>query len=126
MDIFYILILVIYAGIIGSVTPYVIGKSEHYGALVPSGLALTTGSAVWALLTWFGFPQNEGWIWTLVMLAMPAAVWVGSKLLDRARIKADEEYLIALKTGGVSARSESTRTESTSTESAPAASSSQA
>lgn len=104
MDFLYILILVIYAAVIGSVTPYVIGKSEHYGALVPSGLAITAGSVLWALLTWFGFPQNEGWIWTIVMLGMPAAVWLGSKFIDRARIKADEQYLIALKTGAVSAQ----------------------
>ncbi len=80
-----ILFIVIYAGILGLVAPYVGVKSEHYGSYVPTALALTSGSALWILLTWVGMPYDQAWIWIIVMLGMPAAMWFGGKLIEKRR-----------------------------------------
>ncbi len=68
-----ILFIVIYAGILGLVAPYVGVKSEHYGSYVPTALAVTSGSVLWILLTWVGMPHDQVWIWLIVMLGMPAS-----------------------------------------------------
>jgi hypothetical protein len=80
-----ILFLVIYAGILGLVAPYVGVKSEHYGSYVPTALAVTSGSILWILLTWIGMHYDEAWIWLIVMLGMPAAMWFGGKLIEKRR-----------------------------------------
>jgi hypothetical protein len=80
-----ILFIVIYAGILGLVAPYVGVKSEHYGSYVPTGLAVVSGSVLWILLTWVGMPYDQAWIWIIVMLGMPAAMWFGGKLIEKRR-----------------------------------------
>lgn len=82
LNIFFI---VIYAGILGLVAPYVGVKSEHYGSYVPTGLAVVSGSVLWILLTWVGMPYDQAWIWIIVMLGMPAAMWFGGKLIEKRR-----------------------------------------
>jgi hypothetical protein len=47
------------------------------------------------LLTWLGFGYTDGWIWSIVMIAMPVAMFFGSKALDKQRVKADEAALAA-------------------------------
>jgi hypothetical protein len=47
------------------------------------------------VLTWLGFGYTDGWIWSIVMLAMPVAMFFGSKALDKARAKLDEQALTA-------------------------------
>lgn len=79
--------IVVYAVILGSVVPYVGLNSEHYGTLVPAAIALTVGSLLWAVLTLVGMSHEDAWIWTIVMLAMPVAMWFGSKQLERIRAK---------------------------------------
>ena len=81
--------LVVYATILGLVAPYVIGKREQYGELVPAIASLVAGSALWAILTWVGLKYNEGWIWVIVMLAMPAALFISTSYLAKQRDKLD-------------------------------------
>ena len=77
--------IVIYALILGLVAPYVGVKSEKYGSFVPTALAAVAGSIIWIILTWAGFHYDEAWIWIIVMLAMPAALWFGAKRIDKLR-----------------------------------------
>lgn len=80
-----ILFIVIYAGILGLVAPYVGVKSEHYGSYVPTALAVTSGSVLWILLTWVGMPHDQVWIWLIVMLGMPASMWFVSNVIAARR-----------------------------------------
>jgi hypothetical protein len=52
---------------------------------VPTGLAVVSGSVLWILLTWVGMPYDQAWIWIIVMLGMPAAMWFGGKLIEKRR-----------------------------------------
>lgn len=89
------LFIVFYAAILGLVAPYVTLGSDRYGILVPPAIGLAAGSVLWILLTWLGFEYTSGWIWSLVMLGMPVAMFFGSKALDKARAKEDEKVLSA-------------------------------
>jgi lipopolysaccharide export LptBFGC system permease protein LptF len=91
------LFIVFYAAILGLVAPYVTLGSDRYGILVPPAIGLAAGSVLWIVLTWLGFSYVDGWIWSIVMLAMPIAMFLGSKALDKQREKLDEQKLIALK-----------------------------
>ena len=77
--------LVVYAVILGLVSPYVGLKSEKYGSLVPAAAAFLFGSLLWTILTWVGMSHTDGWIWTIVMVAMPVAMWFGPKQLEARR-----------------------------------------
>jgi hypothetical protein len=77
--------LLVYTVILGLVAPYVGLKSEKYGSLVPAVSALIAGSLLWTVLTWVGMSHVEAWIWIIVMLAMPAAMWFGPKRLEALR-----------------------------------------
>jgi hypothetical protein len=85
ISLLYVLFIVIYAVILGLVAPYVGVKSDNYGSLVPTALGLVSGSALWILLTWAGFHYDQAWIWVIVMLGMPAAMWFGAKYLEKKR-----------------------------------------
>ncbi len=77
--------LVVYAVILGLVAPYVGLKSDKYGSLVPSVASFIAGAIVWTILTWVGMPSTEAWIWIIVMLVMPAALWFAPKRLEAMR-----------------------------------------
>ena len=79
--------LVIYTAILGLVAPYIGLKSEKYGSLVPAASALVTGAVLWTALTWINFSHTEAWIWIIVMLAMPAVMWIAPKRIEKARTK---------------------------------------
>jgi uncharacterized membrane protein YeaQ/YmgE (transglycosylase-associated protein family) len=89
------LFIVFYAAILGLVAPYVQIGSDRYGSFVPPVIGIATGSVLWVLLTWLGFGYTDGWIWTIVMLGMPVAMFFGSKALDKQREKLDEQALAA-------------------------------
>jgi hypothetical protein len=80
-----VVFLVAYAVILGLVSPYVGLKSEKYGSLVPAAVAFAFGSLLWIILTWVGMSHTDGWIWIIVMVAMPAAMWFGPKQLEARR-----------------------------------------
>ncbi len=89
------LFIVFYAAILGLVAPYVQIGSDRYGSFVPPVIGLATGSVLWVLLTWIGFGYTDAWIWSIVMLGMPVAMFFGSKALDKQREKFDEQALAA-------------------------------
>jgi hypothetical protein len=92
------LFIVFYAAVLALVAPAVNIRSDRYGSFVPTTIALATGSFLWILLTVLGFGYTDGWIWTIVMLSMPAAMYFGSKFLASKRQKQDELALLGSKT----------------------------
>jgi CDP-diglyceride synthetase len=94
-----LLVIVAYAGLLALVAPFVMPRSEHFGNLVPGALALTSGSVLWLLLTWFGFPYNEAWIWMIVMLLMPVATWFGTSFIRKTRETEEANALEAIRLG---------------------------
>ena len=88
------LFIVFYAAVLALVAPAVNINSDRYGSFVPTAIALATGSFLWILLTVLGFGYTDGWIWTIVMLAMPAAMYFGLKFLASRRKKQDELALL--------------------------------
>jgi hypothetical protein len=96
MDVSFAVIL-LYTLVLGLVAPYISAHSEKYGALVPPTIALTTGSVLWAGLIWLGFGTQDGWLWMIIMLAMPLVMVFASARLASARDKAYEAKLAAAK-----------------------------
>ncbi len=94
-----LLVIVAYAGLLALVAPFVMPRSEHFGKLVPGAIALTWGSVLWLLLTWFGFPYNEAWIWLIVMLLMPVATWFGTSFIRKTREAEEAKALEAIRLG---------------------------
>lgn len=88
------LFIVFYAAVLALVAPAVNIRSDRYGSFVPTAIALATGSLLWVLLTIVGFGYTDAWIWSIVMLAMPAAMYFGPKLLASKRKKKDELTLL--------------------------------
>ncbi|CAB4638738.1 unannotated protein [freshwater metagenome] len=89
------LFIVFYTAVLALVAPYVQMGSDRYGVLVPPAIGLATGSVLWVVLTWVGFSYTSGWIWSIVMLAMPVAMFFGSRALRIHREKLDEQALAA-------------------------------
>ena len=77
--------ILVYAAILGLVAPYLGIDLKLIGSLVPGAIALVFGTLSWAALTWVGLPYDEAWIWLIVMLGMPAAIWFGAKYIDKRR-----------------------------------------
>ncbi len=77
--------IVVYGLILGLVAPYVNLSHEAVGSLVPTGLAIAAGSVLWAILTWAGMPYDQPWIWLIVMLTMPVAMFFGGKQIAKTR-----------------------------------------
>lgn len=96
-----LLIVAIYAGILALVAPYVFLMNDFVGKLAPLGIGLATGSLLWVILTWVGFNYAEPWIWFIVMLGMPVAVWVGVRWLQSSRAKLEAAELAKLEAGTV-------------------------
>jgi cyanate permease len=94
-----LLIIAIYAGILALVAPFIVGRSNNYGSLVPFGLAAVSGALLFLVLTWLGFSYEEAWIWFTVMLGMPAALWFGLKLIERKRTAEDDAELERIRSG---------------------------
>ena len=88
------LFIVFYAGVLALVAPAVKINSDQYGSYVPTAIALSTGSFLWILLTILGFGYTDAWIWTIVMVAMPVAMYFGPKFLESKREKKDQLTLL--------------------------------
>ncbi len=95
-----LLIILAYAAILGLVGTFVLDKSDHYGKFVPVSMSVIAGSALWLVLTWVGFSYSSVWIWFIVMLAMPAAGFFGTKILVSRREQAEAEELAAIRLRG--------------------------
>jgi hypothetical protein len=88
------LFIVFYAGVLALVAPAVKINSDQYGSFVPTAISLSTGSFLWILLTILGFGYTDAWIWTIVMVAMPVAMYFGPKFLESKREKKDQLTLL--------------------------------
>ena len=95
-----LLIILAYAAILGLVGTFVLDKSDHYGRFVPVSISLIAGSALWLLLTWFGFSYSSVWIWFIVMLSMPAAGWFGTNFLVAKREAEEARQLASIRLRG--------------------------
>lgn len=95
-----LLVILAYAGLLALVAPFVLPKSDFYGNLVPFGVALTTGSIIWLVFTWFGFNYQEAWIWFAAMIGMPIAVWFTAQFLSSAREAAEFSELQEIRLRG--------------------------
>lgn len=95
-----LIVVIAYAGLLALVAPFVLPKSDFYGKFVPFSLALGSGSVLWILLTWLGLSYQEAWIWLIVMLAMPAATWVGTLRLSQLREDLEAKELEELRLRG--------------------------
>jgi len=95
-----LLIILAYAAILGLIGTFVIDKSDHYGKFVPVSISVIAGSALWLVLTWVGFSYSSVWIWFIVMLAMPAAGFFGTKILVASRERAEAAELASIRLRG--------------------------
>ena len=94
MELAYIAFVVIYGLLLGLLAPYILGDNrEGYGMLVAPGVAITSGVLLWSVFTWVGLSPNDAWIWLLVMLAMPVAVWFGVHRIVKIRLVHEEEAI---------------------------------
>ena len=93
-----LLVIVIYAAILGLAAPYVNVRSVDYGQLVPSAIALNAGAILFGILIWTGIGTTNAWTWIIVMVAMPFAMAIGANRLAAARRASDAEALAKIKT----------------------------
>lgn len=77
--------IAIYGAILGLVAPYVGVASKAYHVTLPGAIATVFGLLLWAILIWTGLSPEQPWIWLLVMLTMPAAMWFGAKRVEVSR-----------------------------------------
>lgn len=93
-----IFVTVIGAGL-GGIIRYLVPGRRSYGlALLPAvGAAVT--AAVWAVLVWFGWEFDGGWIWVAAIGAGIVADVVVAIALPRARGAADARLLHELSGG---------------------------
>ncbi|MDE2386274.1 MAG: hypothetical protein KGL77_01060 [Actinomycetales bacterium] len=77
--------VVIYGAILGLVAPFVGLASERYHVVLPGIVATIYGAILWAILTWVGMDYTQPWIWLIVMLTMPVAMWFGAKRIEASR-----------------------------------------
>jgi len=93
-----LLIILIYAAILGLAAPYVNVRSLDYGQLVPSAIALASGAVVWVILLWSNLGATNALTWILVMVAMPVAMAIGANRLAKRRAASDAALLVKIKT----------------------------
>ena len=77
--------LVIYAAILGMVAPYVLGRNDDYGIIIPGASALISGLLLWTILIWAGMPTENAFTWIIVMLLMPIGLFFGMRYLAKRR-----------------------------------------
>ena len=97
-----VLFLVVYAGILGMVAPYVIGRNEDYGVVIPGAAALVGGLLIWVILIWVGMPVTNAFTWIIVMLLMPAIMWFAARRLSKMRDAENVQILADYVRGGQS------------------------
>ena len=103
-----LLLILVYAAILGLAAPYVNVRSLDYGQLVPSAIALNVGALLFTILMWTGLGTANAWTWIIVMVVMPFAMAIGANQLAAARRNADALALVNIKTNRAAAKVEDT------------------
>jgi len=98
-----LLIILIYAAILGLAAPYVNVRSLDYGQLIPSAIALNTGAIVWVVLLWANLGATNALTWIIVMVAMPVAMALFANRLAKRRAATDAQLLVEIKHSAVAA-----------------------
>lgn len=91
-------VMITYALIVGLVAPYILGKRETVGSLVPFGFSISIGSAIWILFTWLGLSQQEWWFWLILMLIMPLATYFFMLFIEKRRLAAEANAISSIRT----------------------------
>jgi len=100
-----VLFLVIYAGLLTAVVPYLSKHADDFGVLIPGALSLLIGSLVWSILTWLGLSDTDGWIWALTMVLMPVGLGFALPQYAKRRKSGQLDFVDAL-AGKVAASAE--------------------
>jgi len=98
-----IVFLLAYAGIYAAVVPYIFGRNENFGSLIPGAMAISFAVVLWSALTWAGMADTDGWIWGITMVAMPLGTGILMGLYGRGRAAGKLGFVDAL-AGGASAK----------------------
>ena len=93
-----LLLILIYAAILGLAAPYVNVRSLDYGQLIPSAIAFNVGAVLWAILLWTNLGAANPLTWIIVMVAMPIAMAIGANRLAKRRAETDAQLLANIKT----------------------------
>lgn len=78
-------VIFVYAALLGLVAPYLGIAGEHFGELVAGAAAFISGLVLSLVLTLTGLPFDNAWFWIVVMLLMPAAMWLVPNWLEKRR-----------------------------------------
>jgi hypothetical protein len=86
-----LLFVVMGAALIGLIPRYLLPARDTYGSALLPAVSAAVAAAVWAGLTWLGWPFDGGWIWWaslvaggLVALVLPIAIAPRRKRDDEA------------------------------------------
>jgi hypothetical protein len=86
-----LLFVVMGAALIGLIPRYLLPGRDTYGSALLPAVSAAVAAAVWAGLTWLGWPFDGGWIWWaslvaggLVALVLPIAIAPRRKRDDEA------------------------------------------
>ena len=90
-------VMIVYALIVGLVSPYILGKRETVGSLVAFGSSIALGSLLWVIFTWTGLSQQEWWFWLILMLVMPVAAYFTMRILEQRRLKAEAAAISSIR-----------------------------
>jgi hypothetical protein len=96
-----VFVTVIGAGLGGLIRYLVPGRRTYGLALLPA-VGGAGAALIWAVLVWFGWPFDGGWIWTVTILACIALCLAVAVALPRARDAADARALHELTGGRIS------------------------
>ncbi len=77
---------------IGAIPRYILPGRDTYGSALLPAAGAAASAAVWAALTWLGWPFDGGWIWW-VSLGASGLVSLVIPLLIASRRKRRDEHL---------------------------------
>lgn len=93
-----VFVTVIGAGL-GGIIRYLMPGRRSYGLAVLPAVGAAVTAVVWAVLVWFGWPFDGGWIWVTAILSGVAADVAVAIALPRVRDAADQRMLHDLSGG---------------------------